>query len=389
MFHLQLLALILISVADGAHFLGGTITWHLLNESDTGSPVAIVITQTYLWTYASAPCTSNMIVNNSQIVIQFPSPSLAGTTLTCLPSCPTGGSPSFSSPLVLPRCTDASIPGTTTVGQRSDIVYVQAGANFSLAFQGGFWRNLSTGASTSWSIGSHINMQKRSDNGLYNNAPVATMMSPIYIPRNTSTTISVPIADPDGDTLRCRWATNTNGVDECGGVCPPSSLPPGTIIYPNCTIKITGPNVGNWFAVTLMVSVALLLEISFCSMPRLKVEDFINSSSTTPLSSVPVQFLVEVVAPSVCNNPPEIVGDPLDDSCTPITIGSTFTSRLIAINNCGPTVVIDDIETLSFAFVVKGNITKVNSTTYYKSLTWTPITSQLGYQVICAMALDR
>ena len=261
MLYFQLVFLLFIPVADGAHFLGGTITWRVLNESDTGSPVAIVITQTYLWVYASVPCTSSMIGSNSQIVIQSPSPSLIGVTLNCLPICPSGGSPSFSPPMVLPRCTDASIPGTTTVGQRSDIVYVPAGANFSVAFQAGFWRNLATGISTSWSIGSRINMQKRSDNGLYNNAPVATMMSPINILRNKITAISVPIADADGDTLRCRWATNTMGVDECGGVCPPSSLPPGTVIYPNCTIQITGQTVGNWFAVTVMVSIALYLEI--------------------------------------------------------------------------------------------------------------------------------
>lgn len=204
MFYTHIALLLLISVVDGAHFLGATITWRVLNESDTGSPVAIVVTQTYLWVYASVPCTSAMIASNSQIVIQAPSVSLIGERLDCLPTCPTTGSPNFTAPIVFPRGTDASIPAATSVGQRSDIVYVPAGANFSVAFQNGYWRNLSTGAGTSWSIGSRIKMRKRSDNGLYNNATVATMMSPINILRNETITISVAVADADGDTLRCR-----------------------------------------------------------------------------------------------------------------------------------------------------------------------------------------
>ncbi|CAF2463360.1 unnamed protein product [Rotaria sp. Silwood2] len=66
-------------------------------------------------------------------------------------------------------------------------------------------------------------------------------MSPIQIPVNQPTVITVPVADADGDPTRCRWSTSSNGIDECGGVCPPSSLPSGAIIYPNCTIIITVP----------------------------------------------------------------------------------------------------------------------------------------------------
>lgn len=107
------------------------------------------------------------------------------------------------------------------------------------------------------------------------------------------------------------------------------------------------------------------------------------------MSSVPVQFLVVVVNTSTCSIPPEVVGIPLEDSCTPVVVGQTFSSRLIAINNCGPTVAIDDIATLSFAHNIQSNVTKQNSTTYYKSFSWTPTAAQAGYQVMCAMALDR
>ena len=119
------------------------------------------------------------------------------------------------------------------------------------------------------------------------------------------------------------------------------------------------------------------------------MEDFINSTSTTPLSSVPVQFLVQVVDPPSCVTLPEIVGIPPEDSCTPVIVGQTCSSQFIAINYCGGSVIIEDIATLSFAGVIQDNITNQNSTIFYKSFTWTPTSAQLGYQVMCAMAVDR
>jgi hypothetical protein len=243
--------LLLVSSINSWHFLGGTITWRPLNASATGSPVAIVITQTYSWTYSLMPCTSAMIATNQFV------PSYSGTllaiTLGCIANC-SASSAGYSPVNIIPRCTDFSAPIGTTVGQRSDVVNLTSGDDFSVAFQDSAWRSLATAGTAAWSISTNINVKPRSDNGLYNNAPVATMMSPINIPVNQPTVISVPIADADGDPLRCRWSTASNGVDECGGVCPPSSLPTGTVIYPNCTIIITGQNVGDWFAVALMVS---------------------------------------------------------------------------------------------------------------------------------------
>jgi hypothetical protein len=240
----------LVPLVNGSHFLGGTITWRPLNASATGSPVAIVITQTYSWTYSKMPCTNALIASNGYL----PSYSnVSSDRLICISNCG-AGSAGYSPIGVLPQCTDFSSPVNTSIGQRMDTLNLTSGDEFSVAFNNSAWRSLATASSAAWSISTNINLQPRSDNGLYNNAPVATMMSPINIPVNQTTVINVPIADADGDPLRCRWSTASNGVNECGDVCPPSSLPPGTVIYPNCTIIITGPNVSDWFAVTLMVS---------------------------------------------------------------------------------------------------------------------------------------
>lgn len=243
----------LINTASGSHFLGGTITWRIVNASAAGSPVSVVITQTYSWLYGLITCTNAMIAG-SQLIGVGVFTNLYSTYLNCVANCG-NDSRGYVAPNVVPHCTDVSAYLSTTIGQRSDTVNLEVDDDFAAAFKSNAWRTLTLFTGTgSWSISTRITIKKRSDNGLYNNAPVATMMSPLNIPVLKPTIINVPIADMDGDIIRCRWSTsNTTGVDECGGVCPPDSLPINTVIYPNCTIIITGPVVGNWFAVAIMV----------------------------------------------------------------------------------------------------------------------------------------
>jgi hypothetical protein len=58
------------------------------------------------------------------------------------------------------------------------------------------------------------------------------------------------------------------------------------------------------------------------------------------------------------------------------------------MNSCGENVAIVDIATLSFPDMVKGNITGLNETLYCNTVSWTPIATQRGCQVMCAMAFD-
>ncbi len=66
----------------------------------------------------------------------------------------------------------------------------------------------------------------------------------------------------------------------------------------------------------------------------LQIEDFIDSTSTTPLSSVPLQFLVELFSSSQpCNGTkPTLVGEtPPDDSCIPVPFGTTVRISVVAM----------------------------------------------------------
>jgi hypothetical protein len=233
---------VLETIIDGSHFLGGTINWRIQNISDNGTSVAVLITQTYSWTYVTGRCDNSSIANNQAV-------SGASGSITCSPSCPSG----FGTVSAIPYCTDVSALDGVAVGQRLDTLIIPAGSDFWVIFSGNSWNNQVTG-SYDWSITSRINLVRRSDNNMFNNAPVATVMSPINIQSNQTTSIIVSVSDADGDIVRCRWANASGSVDECGSVCPPSSLPANTVLNSNCTIQITGSIIGNAYAVTFIVS---------------------------------------------------------------------------------------------------------------------------------------
>ena len=122
---------------------------------------------------------------------------------------------------------------------------------------------------------------------------------------------------------------------------------------------------------------------------HMQVEDFINSTSTTPLSSIPVQFLVQVVSPPSCDYPPQVIANPEPESCTAVRVGYSVDIQLIATSSCGANTSIVDIFMQAFSGVTGGSLVSINSTTFQKYYSWTPTASQIGYQLICAMAVDR
>ena len=64
----------------------------------------------------------------------------------------------------------------------------------------------------------------------------------------------------------------------------------------------------------------------------IQVEDFTSTASTTPLSSIPIQFLILIFDSSAsCASRPELVGvTPPDGSCYPVAPGSTWSARIVA-----------------------------------------------------------
>ena len=146
------------------------------------------------------------------------------------------------------------------------------------------------------------------------------------------------MSDADGDDIRCRWASSSRG--ECAGVCQtfPATLSgvSSPILDPHhhehvmmkCIII-------DWFSI-MSIQCALIISANTLNNGwygvALQIEDFASTTSTTPLSSIPLQFLVNVFDSSAsCASRPELVGaTPPDGSCYPVASGSTWTARIVA-----------------------------------------------------------
>jgi hypothetical protein len=247
-----LFVLLLPLISRATHFDGGTITYKVINA--TGSSVFILISQTYIYVYPTIYCNNTYILNQSPL-LNLAGKAENGKYLNCTSNCTTSGG--YMPVPLNTYCTDYSSTLGITVGERSDVVNVSSGSYFVVTFSSNTWRPLTlppyNSTSKSWNITCVIDIRLRPD-GTFNHPPVATIISPIYIPVGIQESIFIPTIDADNDQVRCRFA---NGPGECADVCPPTSLPNGTILFSNCTLLITGVNVTDWYAVVIMVRMLL------------------------------------------------------------------------------------------------------------------------------------
>ena len=92
------------------------------------------------------------------------------------------------------------------------------------------------------------------------------------------------------------------------------------IMHTQCSLQVPATVGAGWYAVAL------------------QVEDFATTSSTTPMSSVPIQFLVNVFTSSAsCGNKPNFTSPPTprDGDTFGIALGDTWEVTIIAVTS-GP-----------------------------------------------------
>lgn len=182
-------------------------------------------------------------------------------------------------------------------GERVEFLTLPLNRTFVVGFYGGNWMALTIRGNGIWQTTGKIDLTVRPD-GIINTSPITTTLPVIYKTVSVQHVHIIQMSDANSeDTLRCRWSTNNvapytykNGFDECGSVCDPT-LPPGYQLFPdNCTLVFT------------------LTAANYCAV-ALQIEDYYTSSSPTPMSSVPIQFLfLGRYAPGGCSAPPVITG---------------------------------------------------------------------------------
>lgn len=167
----------------------------------------------------------------------------------------------------------------------------------------------------------------------------------------------------------CRWAQVTSALDECADAC--GEIAGSTLYHDNCTLSFdsTGKQVGDYFAVTLMV------------------EDFYTESTTTPFSSIPIQFLIQIVAAPLCPLKPTISSNL--SVCTPIEVGIQLNITILITQGC-PGTTIDDFFRMPPLNMYKSGLAQVGTSNVWTiTEIWTPTSDQIGSQAYCAIATDR
>ncbi|CAF4357299.1 unnamed protein product, partial [Adineta steineri] len=121
----------------------------------------------------------------------------------------------------------------------------------------------------------------------------------------------------------------------------------------------------------------------------LQIEDFYSSTSTTPMSSVPIQFLFYgYAAPTAsCTTPPAIIGSLPNRACIGTPIGSNVTQYIIVQVYCSGHNIIDLVSSVPTG-MTKSGIIPSSPNVYEIILSWVPIQAQYGPQSVCAGAID-
>ncbi|XP_053400635.1 uncharacterized protein LOC123559098 [Mercenaria mercenaria] len=179
-----------------------------------------------------------------------------------------------------------------------------------IRFEGNAWiGELHVGASGRWKLTVEANLDIREDKDIINSSPTAEIMPIIRLQYGCSHIIKIPVQDPDNDVVRCRLA---KGEEECGDVC--SGFPNSHLDNDACTIYYEAKYKLGWYAVAL------------------QVEDFMDINSTTPFSSIPVQFLVHIYnsTESCMKTTVFIEPTPKEDACIGVPHDQIYSSSIVA-----------------------------------------------------------
>jgi len=357
----------LFCLVRASHFRGGLIYWKTVGPvNDTNGLVPVEITQRFGWRRDYSTMT---FCDDHSIAAR----NMTGETgdLVCRSGCPTVGQNLGS---VRVYCTDYSVSNNWMVGERSYVVWLPNSDDVVTAsFTGGQWISLAyppqTGSTARWEVRVTINFNATS-RPTGNASPVSKMSPVINMFHGCQYSVRLPAVDPDGDTIRCRWANSSLG--ECSHVC--MSFPGAVLDEDRCTVSYNATGDVGVYAVAI------------------QIDDFSSPTDVQPISSVPLQFLVNVSsAPSIaCDARPTFVPPTEEDgTCIAIPPNTTYTGILVS-RSSGPDTHIVDITTQSPSGMKKSPLMDgLEDTERQVNVTWRPTSSQAGTNLFCFVAVEN
>lgn len=276
-------------------------------------------------------------------------------------------------------CTETSIIDNWYGGEKTD--YINFNVSSSKYIEGVFesccWiSTILNGPDNGWQVRVRLNLTKRLDKNVINTSPVALMEPIKTLSANCDHQFKIDIADIDGDIVKCRWSELAK--KECiDATCGP--VQGVTLDVNKCQLSVNLKKVGPY---------AILLQI----------EDYPTATSTTPLSSVPLQFIINAtnskcipqnstVAPSTSVIKFHESTRPLKDACIGLKPNDVFSENIVVNSSSKVTEIIIQGPTGIIKSDIKTYAT--NSSLYYMTLSWTPTQSQVGYHIFSLKAINQ
>ncbi|CAF4972660.1 unnamed protein product, partial [Rotaria sp. Silwood1] len=368
-----LFLLLLVNISLAGHYKGGSLSWKPTNPSSLTNPVQIIITERHSWTFTRYQC-NNSVINTLGAYNDTQNATTA--TITCISSsaaCSSSLFQNITSPLY---CTDFSTEFQISTGTYYTQQSLAINSIIDIASRGASWT--SETLTNEWSLLSHMDLTPIS--GKINTSPVTASLPIFHLYYNQPSVIQILAADWDYDqTVRCRWSYQYS-LDECGSTC--FDLPNSQLNPVDCAIT--------WTPVFRSQDIANGLNES-TYVVAITAEDFVNASSTIPLSSVPHQILVHVSyrPANACSPRPDVWGFPRRNlACYYGSPGATYTYGFVGRIYCLNDSIVEFISTSPFR-VQKGSIYQLSNYTWGVTVTWTSPAGQTGLQPFCIAAVDN
>ncbi|KAK7074162.1 hypothetical protein SK128_012723 [Halocaridina rubra] len=331
-----------------SHFRGGLI---LINPTETQNPGEVEIEFTVSWSRTSSEggdCDQDVIASGA---------SLGYGDIECMAGCSGNVVPAIY------QCTAFSIRGDWSQGYSRQVhTFVTGNGIVTIGFTDCCWST-----SSDWNLVTTFSPDPRSDTGVINSTPRPVTSLNLRLLAGCNHTIAIPVTDPDNDIVRCRWAS---GYNECGTVC--NFFPNAILDEETCTLQyeaIYGPGL---YTVAIMV------------------EDFLPGSNT-PLSSVALQFMVEVFSSAAsCSSVPQFLPPTIaEGKCLAIPPNSTFTTQMLAYSG-KPGAQVVEFNTIAPDGLYKSSVyPDEDPNEYYVILSWAPDPSQYySIHTLCYSALN-
>ncbi|CAF1460585.1 unnamed protein product [Rotaria sordida] len=357
-----------------AHYKGGLINWKPVDPYTNASTVEIIIYESHSWTLSRFPCDQTKIANLGPYTDT--SGGGSGAAIACQTSVTSCTGTSFSTFSDRNYCTDFCNIVQISSGALIKKMTLNRNTNIVVGFTGGDWATeiLKTSSNTSalrWAVVTRIDLTQKypinsspgkflekqktiTDINMVRIVSVTGSLPLIRVIEGQTAIIQIPRADWDRtDDIRCRWASSTGAAgDECGDIC--NNLSGANLSASECTIT--------WDAVRRPYDISRSRTTS-TYVVAIMVEDFVNTASTIPMSSVPLQILIFTYQPAsgACSTKPEIIGDRPNRACIGVLPGVQHSERIVASVDCAGDY-INEFVTISPLYMTKTTIAPVSGT---------------------------